>query len=195
MEPVWNILVWVVLPLWAVAGFLDYLCHRRSHIEAANGAHESLIHWAMLIEVVVPLGLAVFLRINALVLALMLVCLIAHEVTGYLDLRVAMATRGISAFESQVHSLLEVLPLAAILLVMTLHWPQAQALFGLGPEKAQWYLGPKQTPRWGELAPPIAGFLALALLPYGEEIWRCLRREKRGPIAGYADRPDRTQRP
>jgi len=195
MEPVWNILVWAVLPLWAIAGFADYLCHRRSHIEAANGASESLIHWLMLIEVVVPLGLAVFFRINALVLAVMLVCLAAHEITGYFDLRLAMATRGISAFESQVHSLLEVLPLAAILLVMTLHWPQAQALVGMGPEKAQWYLGPKQMLRWGEIAPPLAGFLLLALLPYGEEIWRCLRAEKRGAIAEYADRQDRSRQP
>jgi hypothetical protein len=174
MEPVWNILVWVVLPLWVVAGFLDYLCHRRSHIEQATGARESLIHWLMLAEVMVPLSLAVFFRINALVLAVMLVCLIAHQVTGYLDLKLAMATRQVTIFEHQVHSVLEVLPLTAILLVMSLHWPQAQALFGLGPERAQWFLGPKQIPRWGEIVPPLAAFLLLAIAPYAEEFVRGL---------------------
>jgi hypothetical protein len=105
MEPVWNILVWIVLPLWVVAGFLDYLCHRASYIEHANGARESLIHWLMLAEVGLPLSLAVFFRIDALLLSLMLVCLAIHQVTGYLDLKLAMATRKVTIFEHQVHSL------------------------------------------------------------------------------------------
>lgn len=172
MEPVWNILAWVVLPLWSVAGFLDYLCHRKSRIEHAAGARESLIHWLMLAEVTLPLVLAVFFRINALVLAVMLVSLVAHEITGYYDLKLAMATRRVTIFEHQVHSALEILPLTAILLVMILHWPQTQALFGFGPERAQWYIGPKQMPRWGEMIPPLAAFLILVILPYLEELTR-----------------------
>jgi hypothetical protein len=175
MTAVWDILVYVVLPLWVLSGFADYLCHRASHITYANGARESLLHWLMLAEVGVPLLLVVFFRINALLLAMMLVCLIAHEITGYFDLKLAMATRKVTVFEHQVHSLLEVLPLAAILLVMTLHWPQTQALFGLGVEAADFSLGPKQPPRWGEIIPPAASFLALILLPYGEELWRGAR--------------------
>lgn len=175
MQAVWNILVWVVLPLWVVAGFLDYLCHRTSDIEHANGARESLIHWLMLAEVGIPLLLAVFFRINALLLSLMLACLAAHEVTGYYDLKLAMATRRVTILEHQVHSALEILPLTAILLTMALHWPQAQALFGLGSETAQWYLGPKQPPRWGEIVPPFLAFLLLALAPYAEEYIRGLR--------------------
>ena len=176
MEPVWDVLVWGVLPLWVVAGFLDYLCHRSSHIERAAGARESLIHWLMLIEVGVPLGLAVFFRINALLLALMLACLVAHEITGYYDLKLAMATRRVTIFEHQVHSALEILPLAAILLIMALHWPQTLALFGMGTERADFSLGPKQIPRWGEVVPPFAAFALLALLPYAEELWRGWRK-------------------
>lgn len=172
MEPAWNMLVWVILPLWVVAGFLDYLCHRWSHMERATGARESRIHWLMLAEVGVPLCLAIFFRINALILAIMLVCLIAHEVTGHFDLKLALATRRVTIFEHQVHSALEILPLAAILLVMILHWPQTLALFGAGPAHADFSLGPKQAPRWGEIIPPFAAFLILALLPYGEELWR-----------------------
>jgi hypothetical protein len=154
MEPVWDVLAYVVLPLWVVCGFLDYLCHRASHMENATGARESLLHWLMLLEVMLPLFLAVFFRINALVLALMLLCLAAHEITGYYDLKLAMATRKVTAFEHQVHSALEILPLTAMLLIMTLHWPQTLALFGLGSRHADFSLGPKQMPRWGELVPP-----------------------------------------
>ena len=52
--------------------------------------------------------------VNALLMALMILCLIAHEITGYIDLRIAMRTRKVTAFEQQVHSVLEMMPLAAI---------------------------------------------------------------------------------
>lgn len=179
MLSVWFMLVRVVVPLWAIAGFLDYLCHRRSHMEQATGVRESLIHWLMLVEVILPLALAVFFRIDALVMALMIICLVAHEITGYYDLKLAMATRPVTAFEHQVHSALEILPLAAMLLVMALHWPQTQALFGAGQEKADFSLGPKQIPRWGEIDPPLAAFLILAIIPYAEELWRGWRAQKK----------------
>ena len=174
MEPVWDVLVYVLMPLWVVSGFLDYLCHRASHMENATGARESKIHWLMLAEVMLPLFLAVFYRINALVLGLMLLCLILHEITGYYDLKLAMTTRRVTVFEHQVHSALEILPLTAILLVMALHWPQTLALFGAGIERADLSLGPKQIPRWGEIIPPAIAFVCLAILPYLEELWRGL---------------------
>jgi hypothetical protein len=121
----------------------------------------------------------VFFRINALLLALMLLCLVAHEITGYYDLKLAMATRKVTVFEHQVHSALEILPLAAILLVMTLHWPQTLALFGAGAERADFSLGPKQIPRWGEIIPPATAFIALAILPYLEELLRGFRARNR----------------
>jgi hypothetical protein len=178
MEPVWDVLAYVVLPLWVICGFLDYLCHRASLMQDATGVRESIIHWLMLAEVMLPLFLAIFFRINALVLGLMLLCLVAHEITGYYDLKLAMATRRVTVFEHQVHSALEILPLVAILLIMTLHWPQTLALFGAGLERADFSLGPKQIPRWGELIPPGATFIGLAILPYLEELWRGLRTKK-----------------
>jgi hypothetical protein len=190
MEPVWNILVYAVLPLWVICGFLDYLCHRASSIEHAAGTRESLIHWLMLSEVMLPLGLAVFFRINALLLGLMLLCLIAHEVTGYFDLKLAMATRKVSVFEHQVHSALEILPLTAILLVMILHWPQTLALIGAGSERAEFFLGPKQVPRWGELIPPAAAFLILVLLPYSEELLRSLKLRRLSSVSRLSRGPD-----
>src|SRR5690349_23947212 len=35
-----NVLMYFVLPLWLVAGFADYLCHRAAHIETTSGAKE-----------------------------------------------------------------------------------------------------------------------------------------------------------
>jgi hypothetical protein len=180
MTAVWDLLVYVVFPLWSFAGFADYLCHRASGMEHATGPRESLIHWLMLAEVVVPLGLAVFFRINALLLFLMIICLIAHEITGYLDLKLAMATRKVTIFEHQVHSVLEVIPLTAMLMIMALHWPQTQALFGFGNEAADFSLGPKQVPRWGEIVPPAAAFLLLVIAPYAEELWRGAQDRRRG---------------
>jgi len=175
MRPVWDVLVWIVLPLWAVCGFLDYLCHRKSHIERASGITESLIHWLMLAEAMLAVGLALFLKIDALVLALLLVLLVSHEVSGYYDLRLAISTRRVTIIEHQIHSALEILPLCALLLVMILHWPQTEALVGWGRERADFSFESKQAPRLAELLPPLAVFLLLGLLPYLEELARGLR--------------------
>lgn len=175
MSPAWYLLVFFVLPLWGLAGFADYLCHRASDIEHANGARESVLHWLMLAEAAVPLLMAMFLKVNALLFAVMILALIVHEITGNIDLRLAMATRKVSAFEHQVHSVLEIIPVAAILLVAIMHWGQAEALFGLGPERADFTLALKPPPVWYNIVGPFAAFALLVLLPYGEETWRGLK--------------------
>ena len=180
-NPPLFVLMYVVLPLWVVAGFIDYLCHRHTHVERANGTLESAIHWLMLGEVGIPLLAAVFLKIDALIMAFMILCLIAHEITGHIDLQIAMRTRNVTAFEQQVHSVLEMMPLTAMLLVFVLHWPQAMALFGAGTEAADWSLALKEPPTWGALTPPAIAFLLLAIFPYAEEFirgWRATRREQ-----------------
>lgn len=179
LKPVWDILVYVVLPLWVVAGFLDYLCHRKSDIEHANGVKESALHWLMLGEVGVPLLAVVFLKVNALLMIFAVLCLIAHEVTGYLDLQLAMRTRKVTAFEQQVHSVLEMMPLTAMLLLFILHWGQLQALLGFGPEHADFSIALKPLPGWAEIVPPAVAFLVLAIVPYLEEFFRGLRAERR----------------
>jgi len=172
---IWEVLSFIVLPLWVLAGFADYVCHRLSDIEHANGAKESALHWLMLGEVGVPLLGALFLKVNALLIGFMILCLVAHELTGYADLRLAMRTRCVSAFEKQVHSVLEMMPLTALLLLCLLHWPQSLALFGFGPEHADFSLALKEPPSWGALLPPGAAFLIFAILPYLEEFIRGLR--------------------
>lgn len=182
LKPVWDVLVYVILPLWVLAGFADYLCHRATDIEHASGSKESAIHWLMLGEVGVPLLAAVFLKVNALIMALMIVFLIAHEITGHADLKLAMRTRRVSALEQQIHSLLEILPLTAMLLVFILHWKQALALFGMGDEPAEWFPGGKPLPSFAELLWPGVAFLVFAILPYAEEFVRGLIAKRRATI-------------
>jgi hypothetical protein len=60
-----------------------------------------------------------------------------------------------------------------------LHWDQARALFGLGDETPCFRPELKRRP----LPPAHLGGLAMAIgtfmvLPYGEEIWRCLRAQR-----------------
>src|SRR5690606_36994995 len=53
-------LLYFLLPLWLLAGFADWLCHRRARISLNAGPKESLLHLLMLLEVSVPLLLALF---------------------------------------------------------------------------------------------------------------------------------------
>jgi hypothetical protein len=176
--PVREVLIYIVLPLWVLAGFADYLCHRSTDIEDANGAKESVLHWLMLGEAGMPVIIAAFFQVNALVIGFAIVCLVLHEITGHIDLRVAMRTRNVTALEQQFHSLLEVLPFTALLLLSIMHWGQAEALFGLGPQAADFSLTFAGWPGWTAVGPPALAVLIFALIPYAEEFVRGLRAER-----------------
>ena len=98
-----------------------------------------------------------------------------------------MRTREVTAFEQQIHSVLEMMPLTAMLLLFILHWPQALALFGAGPEHADWSLALKEPPTWWALTPPTIAFLLLAILPYTEEFVRGLWAARHGKVQGTAE--------
>jgi hypothetical protein len=72
-------LLYVVVPVWLVAGFADYLCHRASRIECTGGPKESLLHVAQLAEAGLPLLAALLLEINAGVILVMILCLFLHQ--------------------------------------------------------------------------------------------------------------------
>src|SRR4051812_48738891 len=116
------VLMYFVLPLWLVAGFADYLCHRATSIETTSGWKESVLHLLQFAEMAVPTLAAIFLEINALVVLVMIICLVAHEATAMWDVRYAYGKREITPVEQHVHSFLEMLPLMALLIIATLHW-------------------------------------------------------------------------
>ena len=171
-------LMYFILPLWLLAGFADYLCHRAAHIEKTSGWKESLLHLLQFAEMGVPVLAALFLEINAGVIILMIVAFVLHQATAMWDVRYATATREVLPLEQHVHSVLEMLPLAALLLVIALHWDQFTALFGYGEARVDIALKPAPLPA-SYIAVMLGLTLLLALLPYLEELVRGLRHSRR----------------
>ncbi|TGP54205.1 diguanylate cyclase [bacterium M00.F.Ca.ET.230.01.1.1] len=175
-DPMVLILMYFILPVWLIAGFADWLCHRATHIESTTGAKESLIHLLMFAEVGIPLLAAMFLEVNALVIAVMIVAFFVHEATAMWDVRYATTARTVGPIEQHVHSFLEMIPLMGLVIVVALHWGQFLALFGAGPETARFDL------TWKHQQLPVA-YIAVVmivivlfeLLPYVEEFFRGLR--------------------
>jgi hypothetical protein len=167
-----NYLLYVVLPLWLVVGMADWLCHRAAHIETTSGVKESLIHLLMLGEVGIGVLLGLFFEINALVIAVMLLCFIAHEITAHWDLRYAAARRTITAIEQHVHNYLGALPFMGLSFIIVLHWPQALALLGLGPQLADFSVRMKSALPMAYVVTLIVLIALLEVLPYLEEVWR-----------------------
>lgn len=177
-----SYLLYVVLPLWLAVGVADWLCHRVTRIETTSGAKESLIHLLMLAEVGIGVLLGLFLEINALVIAVMAACFVAHEVTAHWDLRYAAGRREITPVEQHVHNYLGALPFMALSFVVVLHWPQALALLGFGPEPADFSLRPKAEPLPLAYVATLIALIALfEVLPYLEELWRGLAAARRRP--------------
>jgi hypothetical protein len=175
-DPTVIIMMYFILPLWLAAGFADWLCHRASHIETTTGAKESLIHLLMFAEVGVPLLAAMFLNINALIIAVMIVMFFVHEATALWDVSYATIARRVTPIEQHVHSFLEMIPLMAIVCVISLHWEQFLAVFGAGKESPQTDLGWKSQPLPVLYVLSImAAIVLLEFLPYLEELFRGLR--------------------
>lgn len=175
-DPVVLILMYFILPLWLAAGFADWLCHRASHIESTSGAKESIFHLIMLAEMGLPLLAAIFLQVNAGIIAFMIVAFFLHEITALWDVSYAITVRRISPIEQHVHSFQEMIPLMAILLLISRHWEQFQALFGFGPETARFDL------TWKEEQLPVTYVLSIMaigllfeIIPFVEEFFRGLR--------------------
>lgn len=172
-DPVRLLLLYFIMPVWFLAGFADYLCHRASDIAHTAGPKESLIHLLMFGEVAVPLLMCLFFEINALVFAVMIAAFLAHEATALWDVSYAIEHRYVSPVEQHVHSFLEMIPLMAGAFVAVLHWPQLLALFGLGKEP------PRIALEWKSEVLPVVYIVAVLsaalffeLLPYLEELWR-----------------------
>src|SRR3954469_16767154 len=171
-----TVLMYFVLPLWLVAGFADYLCHRASNIATTSGPKESLIHLLMLTEISIAVVTAMAFEINAAVILLMIVVWALHEATAVWDVTFAHHRREVTPIEQWVHSYLGVLPLLSLVLVVVLHWSQFLALFGLGTELPRFEIIWKEPPLpWAYVMPIIAATVLFEVLPYFEELIRGLR--------------------
>jgi hypothetical protein len=175
-----SMLMYFILPLWLLAGFADYLCHRSAKIQITSGPKESLIHLLLLAEMAIPVLAALLLEINALVIVVMISFFLLHQATSLWDVSYAHQTRDISPIEQHVHSFLEMLPLMGALLIIGLHWDQFLALLGLGNEPRDFKLSWKQTPlSWSYVGPVLIAAVLFEALPYLEELVRGLRERRR----------------
>ena len=125
-------LMYIVVPVWLLAGLVDYFCHRASHIERTSGVAESLLHLLQFALVGIPLLAALFLEINAAILLIMLVGLVLHQAAAVWDVRYANATRRVTPAEQHIHGVLEMAPAVATAVVAILNWPDFLSLFGIG---------------------------------------------------------------
>jgi len=175
-DPSVTILMYFVLPVWFIAGFADWICHRATSIETTSGVKESAIHALMFVEVGLILLPGLFLEINSLVIALAIAIFVIHEATALWDISYAVSERHVSPYEQMVHSFLEIVPLMAIGSVVALHWGQFLATFGYGPDVAglalEWKHQP--LPSW-YLSTVMEAILVFEFIPYAEELLRCWR--------------------
>jgi hypothetical protein len=163
-------LLYLMLLLWLLAGWGDWLCHRRSRIELSAGPRESALHLALYLLVAVPTGMSVYLSIDALLLAFMTACVVAHMVVSVWDTTYAQPRRFISPLEQHIHSHQDMLPFFALALVVVLHWD------ALG--HPVWTLSPRPRPLpWG---PAVLVALCAGLMMITEELVRCLRNVRQG---------------
>src|SRR5947209_5595901 len=120
----------VLLPMWVLAGVLDYVWHRRTSIETTSGTEESLTHALMIAEMGPAILAALFLEMNAAVLAFIVASYATHEATVAWDIYFTASRRPIPAGEQHTHSYLQSLPFCLASFVVFTHWDQFVSLFG-----------------------------------------------------------------
>lgn len=175
-EYIYHFICYFAVPVWMLAGFCDWICHRQSNIEKNSGLRESILHSIMLIEMGIPVFLALFFEINALIFVVALTMWLIHEATAMWDVSYAHTRRYLSPFEQHVHSFLELMPLLILSMLSALHWQQFLALFGAGNEIADFSLRWKQAPLPDlYVVAVLAGVAVFQILPFSEELWRCWR--------------------
>jgi len=173
-------LLYFILPLWLLAGLSDYILHKRTHIEDNSGTKESVLHALQLGEAGIPVMLGLLFDVNALIIAIMLVALVVHEATALWDVTYAHTRRYIGPLEQHVHSFLEVLPIMAVSFVTVLYWDQFQALLGIGAQPARFEFRPKANPiSTPYLLAFFSSIVIFIVVPYSEELWRCLKAGRR----------------
>ncbi|HET6500743.1 MAG TPA: diguanylate cyclase/phosphodiesterase [Amycolatopsis sp.] len=182
-----RMLLYGVMPAWIGAGAVDWWRHRRTRIETTSGVGESALHVLMMTEASIPTMLGLFCEVNAGVPVVAGGALGLHQATAYADVAFAQTRRHVSPGEQQVHSLLEVVPMAAAAILSIMHWDQTAGLLGRGGRR-DWRLRPKERPLSGRVkTATLAGVVILGALPYAEEMIRCLRaRNSTGQDVGAA---------
>ncbi len=177
-------LMYIIMPVWAGVGFLDWLWHRQTKIETTSGVKESMMHLVMMAEAGAPILSGLFLEMNAGTLALMGAGWLLHEATVAWDVSYSLSRRKIPAREQHTHSYMQSIPFNIVATLACLYPEQSLALVGLGPEKPEFKLRIRKPPvPLKDFAVIVACMGLVSGLPHMEELWRCYRAQQRG-VAG-----------
>lgn len=174
------LILYGLLPLWVLAGFIDYLCHRATRIHENSGLKESLMHLTMGAQVAVPMWLALTCQINCFILLLCFIVLITHEVVAHYDVVYASTERRISVWETHAHSFLETIPFFLTALVVCRNWEVFIQFVSLDWSGSM-SLSLRETPIGTDIGDRtfLARYFFLVifsgLAPYIEELYRCWR--------------------
>ncbi len=169
-------LLYVLMPLWTIPGFGDYLCHRRAKIESTSGTQEAITHSLMMASVAVPAFQALLFETNALTLVVGAGALTFHELVVIWDVAYAAPRRHVSVTEQHFHSFLEVLPFATLSFLLCLRADQALAILGLSDEQPDFALRFKAEPPPPAYVTVLLALITLSIgIPYAEELLRCMR--------------------
>jgi hypothetical protein len=171
-----NLILYGILPLWGISGFIDWCCHRATHIEHTTGLKETLIHSLMGIQLGIPIVLCLFFEINVLILLICLLAWLAHEFAAHWDVHYSTPRREISIWEVHVHNYMATIPLYLLMLIAVLNWDSVIKLVTLD-WAGQLRFELLETPQGGSayLTAYLIFMAVLCVFPYMEENLRCLR--------------------
>lgn len=171
-----NLILYGLLPLWGIAGFIDWCCHRATKVESTSGVKESLIHSLMGIQLGVPILLGLLFEVNVLVLLICVVTWLLHEAAAHWDVHYATPRRHISIWEVHVHNYMATIPLYLLMLIVIINWDVAVKAVTLD-WAGQFHLVPRTERLGGRgyLPTYLALMTLLCVFPYLEENIRCIR--------------------
>ncbi len=171
-----NFLLFVLLPIWGISGFCDWLCHRATQIETTSGLKESLLHSLMGLQIAIPILLCLNFKINVLILLICFCTWILHEMIAHWDVYYASPRRKISIWEMHAHNYLATLPMYMLITIVIINWPVFLDLvsFNWGGNMGLTLLD--SPPGGARYLPIYLAFMSvLCVFPYIEENLRCLR--------------------
>jgi hypothetical protein len=175
------LILYVLLPIWTIAGALDWWCHRRTKIEENSGLRESIIHSIMGIQVGLPIIACLVFEVNVLLMLFCFFVLITHEYVAHQDIVYATPLRRISHLETHVHSYLSTVPFYLISLIVVRRWDTFIKMITLD-WSGEMSLVLRQEPIGGTpyyLPYYLAFAFCIGVIPYIEENIRCWNYHRR----------------
>jgi hypothetical protein len=175
-----NVILYVLLPLWGIAGIVDWWCHRNTEIEKTSGLKEAYVHCLMGVQICIPLVLSLVFEVNVMIMLMCFLSLIAHEIVAHYDVHFATGKREISIWEIHAHNYLATLPFFLLLLIIVRKWEvflDTVTLNWGGGFGFQWREEPLgATGNYAVIYMVTMGIFVV--FPYMQEWWRCYSYER-----------------